>query len=233
MIRILIVDDHLLIREGFKKIIGQEADMKVVAECPNAAAVLEFLRNGECDVMVLDINMPGKSGLDLLKESLLREAGVKVLMLSMNPEERFALRALQSGASGYLTKDTASEELVEAIRRVHYGGKYLTRTLAEQLADYCRRDDDRPLYESLSDRELQVLQLLGTGTTLSEIENQLMLSASTVKTYRQRILQKLRLHSTAEIIHYAVKNHLVEQLNPFPPQLQSGVSLSFPPLHSR
>lgn len=210
MIQILVVDDHLLIREGFKKIIGQESDMQVVAECQNAAAVLDYLHDGECNVIVLDINMPGKSGLDLLKELPLRETGIKVLVLSMNPEERFAVRALQSGASGYLTKDTAGEELVAAIRKVHYGGKYVSQTLAEQLATYVQRDADKPLHEILSGREFQVLQLLGAGKTLTEIENQLMLGASTVKTYRQRILQKLQLHSTIEIVHYAIKNNLVD-----------------------
>lgn len=210
MIRILIVDDHLLIREGFKKIIGHEVDMKVVAECQNAAEVLDYLRDGECEVIVLDINMPGKSGLDLLKELPLRETGIKVLVLSINPEERFALRALQSGASGYITKDTAGEELVEAIRKVHYGGKYVTRTLAEQLASYLQRDVSKPLHESLSDREFQVLQLFGAGKTTTEIGEELALSASTVKTYRQRILEKLNLKSTAEIIHYALKNNLVD-----------------------
>jgi DNA-binding NarL/FixJ family response regulator len=210
MIRILIADDHPLIREGFKKIIGHEVDMKVVAECQNAAKVSDFLRDGECDVIVLDINMPDKSGLDLLKELPLRETGVKVLVLSINPEERFALRALQSGASGYITKDAAGEELVEAIRKVHYGGKYVTRTLAEQLASYVQHDTAKPLHESLSDREFQVLQLIGSGKTLAEIMKKLSLSASTVKTYRQRILQKLNLQSTAEIIHYALKNNLVD-----------------------
>lgn len=210
MIQILIVDDHLLIREGFKKIIGQEIDMKVVAECQDAAAVLDYLRDGECDVIVLDINMPGKNGLDLLKELPLRETGIKVLMLSINPEERIAVRALQSGASGYITKDTAGEELVEAIRKVHYGGRYVTRTLAEQLAAYIQHDVTRPLHESLSNREFQVLQLIGSGKRPAEITEELSLSASTVKTYRQRILQKLNLHSTADIIHYALKNNLID-----------------------
>jgi DNA-binding NarL/FixJ family response regulator len=210
MIRILIVDDHLLIREGFKKIIGHEVDMQVVAECQNAAEVTDFLRNGECDVIVLDINIPGKSGLDLLKELPLRETGMKVLMLSMNPEERFALRALQAGASGYLTKDTAAEELVEAVRKVYYGGKYVSRSLAEQLATYVQYDADKPLHANLSDREFQVLQLVAAGKTVDEIAEHLALSASSVKTYRQRILQKLNLKSTAELIHYALKNDLVD-----------------------
>lgn len=210
MIRILIVDDHLLIREGFKKIIAPEVDMKVVAECQNAAEALEYLRNGECDMMVLDINMPGKSGLDLLKELPLRETGIKVLMLSMNPEERFAVRALQSGASGYLTKDTVAEDLVEAIRKVSFGGKYVSRALAEQLASYVQQDADKPLHAGLSDREFQVLQLIAAGKTLEEIAGNLALSASSVKTYRQRILQKLNLKSTAEIIRYALKNELAD-----------------------
>lgn len=210
MIQILIVDDHPLIREGFKKIIGQEVDMKVVAECQNAAEVPDFLRDGECDVIVLDINLPGRSGLDLLAELPLRESGIKVLVLSMNPEERFALRALKSGASGYLTKDTAGEELVEAIRKVNNGGRYVSRTLAEQLAFHLQHERSGPLHESLSDREFQVLQLIGSGRSTAEIMEKLALSASTVKTYRQRILEKLNLHSTAEIIHFAVKNNLVD-----------------------
>jgi DNA-binding NarL/FixJ family response regulator len=210
LIKILIADDHLLIREGFKKVLTQEIDMKVVAECQNAAAVMDFLRGGECDVIVLDINMPGKSGLDLLKELPLRETGMKVLVLSMNPEERFALRALQAGASGYLTKDTAGEELVKAIRKVHYGGKYVSDALAEQLATYVQHEADKPLHAGLSDREFQVLQLIAAGKTTDDIAKQLALSASSVKTYRQRILEKLNFKSNAEIIHYALKNNLVD-----------------------
>jgi DNA-binding NarL/FixJ family response regulator len=128
----------------------------------------------------------------------------------MNPEERFALRALQSGASGYITKDTAAEELVEAIRKVHCGGKYVSPALAEQLATYVQHDSDKPLHASLSDREFQVLQLLGAGKPLDEIAHALALSSSSVKTYRQRILAKLNLQSTAEIIRYALKNNLVD-----------------------
>lgn len=210
MIKILIADDHLLIREGLKKVLAQEVDLKVVAECPKAAEVADFLRDGECDVIMLDINMPGKSGLDLLKELPLRETGVKVLILSMQPEELFARRALQAGASGYLTKETAAEELVEAIRKVHYGGKYVSRALAEQLAIYVQHEADKPLHTRLSDRELQVLQLIGAGKTTDDIATQLALSASSVKTYRQRILEKLNLKSTAEIIHYALKNNLID-----------------------
>lgn len=210
MIQILIVDDHPLIREGFKKIIGQEVDMKVVAECQNAAEVPDFLRDGECDVIVLDINLPGRSGLDLLAELPLRESGIKVLVLSMSPEKHFAMRALKSGASGYLTKDTAAEELVEAIRKVNNGGKYVSSTLGEQLANDLQHNHSGAAHEGLSGREFEVLLLIGAGMSAKDIKKKLKLSASTVKTYRQRILEKLNLQSTAEIIRYAVKNNLVD-----------------------
>lgn len=210
MIRILIVDDHQLIREGFKKVIGDEVDMKVVAECQNAAAAAEFLRDQECDVMALDINLPGKNGLDFLKELPLREMGIKVLVLSVNPEERFAIRALQSGASGYITKDTAADELAEAIRKVYFGGRYVSKSLAEQLAVYVQHDSQSPLHTHLSDREFEIMQLIASGRTLENIAEHLSLSTSSVKTYRHRILEKLNLKSNAEIIRYALMNKLID-----------------------
>lgn len=210
MIRILIVDDHLLIREGFKRVVSNEIDMKAVGECKNAAEALSFLKNNDCDVIVLDLNMPGKNGLDLLKELPLRQTGIRVLVLSMQPEEHFAIRALQSGASGYLNKESAADDLVEAIRKVYHGGKYVSNALAEQLVEYVQRDPSEILHQCLSDREFQVLRLIGAGKTNTEITDELMLSASSVRTYRQRILQKLGLKSTSELIHYALKHDLID-----------------------
>jgi DNA-binding NarL/FixJ family response regulator len=210
MIKILIADDHILIREGFKKIVAQEVDMSVVAECQNAAEVVDFIRKGQCDVMVLDIDMPGKSGLDLLKELKARELGSKLLMLSIHPEERFAIRALKAGASGYITKKSAAEELVAAIRKVHYGGKYITPALAEKLAFDLETDTTQAPHEKLSDREFQVFQLIGAGKTLNEIMETLSLSLSSVNTYRRRILEKMNFKSNLDIIRYAIKNDLVD-----------------------
>lgn len=210
MIRILIADDHYLIREGFQKLIKQEMGMCLVAEAQNGAEVLDFVRESECDVIVLDINMPGRSGLDLLRELKDRFPRVKVLILSMNPEDRFAIRALKAGASGYITKESAPDELVKAIRKVYDGGKYVSHTLAEKLAFRLDEAHDKPLHENLSDREFQVLQRMGEGKTLHEIAEELSLGLSTISTYRTRILEKMNLRSSAEIIHYAIKNHLVD-----------------------
>lgn len=210
MIRILIVDDHLLIREGLKKIISYEIDMKVIGECQNATEVLDYLNDPEFDVMVLDIHLPGKSGLDLLKELPLRETGISVLVLSIHPEERFALRALQAGASGYLTKDVAGEELVGAIRRIYRGGRYISQAVAEQLAANLQNHGTLSSFDSLSDREFQILRLIGEGRSPNAICKELSLSVSTVKTYRQRLMRKLNLKSTADIIHYAIQHKLVD-----------------------
>lgn len=184
--------------------------MCLVAEAQNGAEVLDFVRESECDVIVLDINMPGRSGLDLLRELKDRFPRVKVLILSMNPEDRFAIRALKAGASGYITKESAPDELVKAIRKVYDGGKYVSHTLAEKLAFRLDEAHDKPLHENLSDREFQVLQRMGEGKTLHEIAEELSLGLSTISTYRTRILEKMNLRSSAEIIHYAIKNHLVD-----------------------
>ncbi|MFQ5709252.1 MAG: response regulator [bacterium] len=210
MIEILIADDHVLIREGFQKLIEQEIGMSVVAKAENAAEVLDFTRENQCDVIVLDISMPGKSGFDLLKELKQQHPRIKVLILSMHPEDRFAIRALKSGAAGYITKESASEELIKAIRKVYDGGKYISQTLAEKLAFELDIATDKALHEQLSDREFQVFQLIGAGKTTNEIASKLSLSSSTVNTYRKRILEKTNLQSNAEIIHYAIRNKLVD-----------------------
>jgi DNA-binding NarL/FixJ family response regulator len=210
MIKILIADDHILIREGFKKIIDQEVDMSVVAACQNAAEVMDFFSKDECDVAVLDINMPETDGLALLQDLSARKPKVKILMLSIHPEELFAIRALQAGASGYLTKKSAAEELVQAIRKVYYGGKHVSPALLEKLAFQSGAGITKAPHEKLSNREFQVFRLIAAGKTLHEITEILSLSLSSVNTHRRHILEKMNLKSTAEVIHYAIKNGLIE-----------------------
>ena len=209
MIRIGIADDHYLIREGFQKLIDKEIDMTVVFEAENGAEVLEVVRNNDCDVIVLDIHVPGRSGLDLLTDLREMKPETKVLILTMQPEDHMAIRTLKTGASGYVTKDSAPDDLIKAIRKVHGGGKYISETLAERLAFDLDADRDRPPHETLSDREFQVFQSIGEGRTMNEICQELSLSLSTVNTYRARVLQKMNMQSNAELIHYAIKNNLV------------------------
>jgi len=206
MIRVLIVDNHVLVREGFKRIITAEQDLVVAGECKNAAEVLVFFRHQVCDVVVLDIEMQGKSGLDLLLDLNKLVPNVKVLIQSIMPESTFAARALKMGALGYITKDAAADELVKAIRRVYSGRRYLSTDLSDFLLNI--NNEDSVPHERLSDREFRVLQLIGSGKSVSEIAEILFLSVHTVNTYRKRIMEKMEMHSTAELIHYAVKNGL-------------------------
>ncbi len=210
MIKVLIADDHILIREGFKKILSSESDMLVVGEAKDAFEALEYLEHQCCDIIVLDITMPGKSGLDLLGDIRLRFPDIKVLILSMHDEESYALRALKAGASGYLTKETAPEELIRAIRKIIDGRLYISQNVAEQLAANLGGRKDQLPHESLSDREFQVLHMLAKGRSIGDIATTLSLSPSTVSTYRQRIAEKLHVHSTAEMILYAVNNGLID-----------------------
>ena len=210
MIKILIGDDHILIREGLKKILKAAADINVVAEASDARGVLEGLKKEDVDVVVLDISLPGKNGIELLKDLKLQNAKLPVLMLSMHPEDRFAVRALKAGASGYITKESAAEELIKAIRKVVQGRKYVSPTLAEKLAFNLDIDTDKPPHESLSDREYEVLCLIASGKSVREIAEQLHLSMSTVNTYRARILDKMKMRTDAELIRYAVQNQLID-----------------------
>ena len=208
MIRVLIVDNHVLVREGFKKIITAEQDLAVAGECKNASEVLDFFRDQLCDVIVLDIEMPGKSGLDLLLDLNKLVPNVKVLIQSVMPESQFAVRALKMGAVGYITKDAAADELVKAIRRVFSGRRYLSTDVSDLLLNM-GNEVSLP-HERLSDREFRVLQLIGSGKSVSEIAGILFLSVHTVNTYRKRIMEKMEMHSTAELIHYALKNNLTD-----------------------
>ena len=210
MINILIADDHSVVREGLKQIISANADKTVLAEAGSGNEAIEKIRNTTFSVVILDIAMPGKNGLDTMKEINLKHPNLPVLILSMYPEEQYARRFLRAGASGYLTKKSASEELVNAIRTVSKGKKYVTSSLAEQLVGELDITTEKPLHSALSDREFQVLCLIASGKTSGEIAGELFLSVKTVSTYRARILEKLRLKNTAELINYAIQNQLVE-----------------------
>jgi DNA-binding NarL/FixJ family response regulator len=210
MTKVIVVDDHSLIREGLKKLLVGQWDMEVVAECESASELMDKLKRVECDVVVLDINLPGKSGIEVLYDLKTQGPGVKTLVLSMYPEERFATRALKAGAMGYLNKKSASEELVRAIRRISRGGKYVSESLADQLVGELTHDKSATPHELLSDREFQVLMLIGAGKSVQEITDALSVSLSSVNTYRRRILDKMELKTTQELMRYAIKNGLVD-----------------------
>lgn len=210
MIKVLLADDHAVVRQGLRQILTEIPEVGAVGEAATGEDALMQVRNEQWDVLVLDMSMPGRGGLDVLKDVRRERPQTKVLVLSMHPEDQFAVRMLKAGASGYLTKDTAPDELVAAIRKLLTGGKYISSTLAEKLAFDMDRDTDKPLHEALSDREFQVLRMMAAGRTVQQIAEELMLSAKTISTYRARILEKLNLKSNAEMIHYAIQNRLIE-----------------------
>jgi len=209
MIRVLIADDHTLFREGLKKIIAATSDIVVAGEASNGNEVLARLKDERYDVLVLDIAMPGKDGLDVLKETRARYQGLPVLMLSMFPEEQFATRVLKAGAAGYLTKESVPEVLIMAIRKVARGEKYVSESLAEKLVSGLSDDARKLPHERLSDREYQILCLIASGKRMKEIASQLSLSPTTISTYRSRILEKMGMASNAELTLYASRNHLL------------------------
>jgi two-component system, NarL family, invasion response regulator UvrY len=210
MIRILIADDHPVVRHGLKQILSAQPDMEVAGEARDGLEVLKLTRTEDWDVAVIDFTMPGKSGLELLKQLRQEHPDLPVLVLSMHPEEQFGIRALKDGAAGYMTKESAPQELVKAVRRVVAHGKYVSETLAERLAMALEKGADGLPHESLSDREYRVLCLIASGRTVGQVATELYLSASTVSTYRARVLRKLGLATTAELTHYAIQNRLVE-----------------------
>ncbi len=209
MIRILIADDHILIREGLKKVLGREKDFQIVAEAANADEILKIIQKIECDVLTLDISMTGKSGIDLLKDLHAGYPSINVLILSIHPEERYAVMALKAGAAGYLTKEASAEELKKAIRKVCKGGKYVSRALAEKLALGLNEGFENPPHAVLSPREFQVMIQLASGKSVKDIAVILNLSVKTISTFRRRILDKMNFHNNAEIIQYAIKKELV------------------------
>jgi two-component system invasion response regulator UvrY len=210
MLRILIADDHPVFRRGLKQIIQETPDLVVAAEAANGREALLKAETGDYDVVLLDITMPIKNGVDVLSQLKQERPALPILMLSMHPEEQYAVRALRAGASGYLNKESAPEELVAAIRKVSTGGKYVSSSLAERLASMVQEDGEPLPHETLSGREYQVMCLIAAGKTVSVAAQELSLSVKTVSTYRARILKKLSLRNTAELIRYATKNELVE-----------------------
>ena len=210
MIKILIADDHAIVREGLKRIVAETADMVVADEATNGHEVLEKVRNNEYNVVILDISMPGRGGVDILKQLKGQKPHLPILILSMHPEEQYAVRVLKAGAAGYLTKESAPDELITAIKRVSRGRKYVSPSLAEKLAFDLERDTERPYHETLSDREYQVLCMIASGKRVQEIAEELCLSVKTVSTYRSRILEKMKMKNNAELMRYAIKHGLVD-----------------------
>jgi len=210
MIKILIADDHAIFRHGLRQILEENPDMFVGGEASNGQDVLDQVWRSDFDLLLLDINMPGMSGLEALKQLKTQKPKLKVLVLSMYPEEQYAIRALKAGASGYITKASASEELIEAIRKVSQGGKYVSASLVEKLLFDFEADVDKPLHELLSDREYEVLCMIASGKTVSQIAEELCLSVKTVSTHRVRILEKMRMKNNAELTNYAIKQKLID-----------------------
>ena len=209
MIRILVADDHAIVRDGLKQIVGDTSDMVVAAEASNGREALNKALKDDYDVVLLDITMPDRSGLDILKDIKRQKPELPVLILSMHPEEQYAVRALKAGAAGYLTKESAPEELIRAMLRVSGGGKYVTSSLAEKLASFLKTGAEEPLHQSLSDREYQIMCMIASGKRVKQIANELLLSTKTVSTYRSRILRKMNMNNNIELTRYAIQNQLV------------------------
>jgi DNA-binding NarL/FixJ family response regulator len=210
MIKVVIVDDHAILRRGLTQVITENADMQVVGEADSSAAAMRLLRENPCNVLLLDITLPDRNGIETLKLVRKEFPKVRVLMLSMHPENQYAVRALKAGAAGYLTKQSAPAQLVSAIRQVQQGRKYVTPAVAEELAQNVDRDADQPLHQMLSNREFQTLCMIASGKSLTDIALQMSLSVKTVSVYRARVLEKMRLKNNAELTHYAIRNQLVQ-----------------------
>jgi two-component system invasion response regulator UvrY len=209
-IRVFIADDHAIVREGLKQILAEQRDIVVAGEAENGLDAIKLFRKSRCHVMLLDISMPDRNGIEVLKQIKQERPELAVLMLSMHREDQYAIRALKAGAAGYLTKQSAPRELVTAIRQVADGQKYVSATLAQALASQVGADHEASPHDSLSDREFQTLTMIASGKTVSEIARELSLSVKTVSEYRARLLAKMNLKTSAELTHYAIRNHLVE-----------------------
>jgi two-component system invasion response regulator UvrY len=209
MMKVLIADDHAIVRHGLRELLADELTECTFGEACDGVEVLEALDREPWDLVLMDITMPRRGGIDVLRDLREKHPRIPVLVLSVHPEEQFAIRALKAGASGYLTKEAAPDELIEAVRKVLTGGRYVSRTLADRLAAEITRTDDRPPHETLSDREFQVLIKLASGQTVSQIAAELTLSVKTVSTYRSRILDKMQLQTNADLMRYAMRHQLV------------------------
>jgi two-component system invasion response regulator UvrY len=210
IIKIIIADDHAIVREGLKQILADSKDMVVTGDAENGIDAIKLARKNDCDVLLLDISMPDRSGIEVLKQIKKESPKLAVLMLSMHREDQYAVRSLKAGASGYLNKQSAPNELVDAIRVVAAGKKYISTALAQELANQVGDDREVPLHETLSDREYQTFVMIASGKTVSDIAEELSLSVKTISMYRSRLLQKMKLRNNAELTHYAIKNELVE-----------------------
>ncbi len=210
MIRILIADDHAILRRGLREILAREMQNVVCGEAEDAQELMREIESRPWDLVILDVTMPGRSGVDVLKDLKRTRPRLPVLVLSMHPEDQYGKRMLKAGAAGYMNKETAPEELIRAIRKVLAGGRYVSPGLAEKLALDLHEESGRPLHESLSDREFEVLRMIASGKTVGQIAEELHLSATTVSTYRARILEKMHATTSAELMHYALRNRLVD-----------------------
>lgn len=209
-IRVFIADDHAIVREGLKQILAESRDVIVAGEAENGLDAIKLFRKSKCHVMLLDISMPDRSGIEVLKQVKKENPEIAVLMLSMHREDQYAIRSLKAGAAGYLTKQSAPAELVTAIRQVAAGQKYVSAALAQELASQLGDDHEAAPHEALSDREYQTLTMIASGKTVSAIAQELSLSVKTISEYRARLLVKMKLKNSAELTHYAIKNQLIE-----------------------
>lgn len=210
MIRVLIADDHAILRRGLREILNRELRGVVCGEADNAQQVLAQVQSQTWDLVILDITMPGRSGVDVLKDLKRMQPKLPVLVLTVHPEDQYGKRVLKAGACGYMNKESAPEELITAIRKLLGGGRYVSPALAERLALELGANAERASHEILSDREFEVLRMIGLGKTITQIAEELHLSVTTVSTYRVRILEKMNMKTTAELMHYALRNRLVE-----------------------
>ena len=210
IIKVFIADDHAIVREGLKQILAETRDIVVAGEAENGVDAIKLFRKSGCHVMLLDISLPDRSGIDVLKQIKKEKPELAVLMLSMHREDQYAIRSLKAGAAGYLTKQSAPRELVTAIRQVAGGLKYISPALAQELANHVGEDHEAPPHDTLSDREYQTLTMIASGKTVSAIAKELSLSVKTVSEYRARLLVKMKLKNSAELTHYAIKNQLID-----------------------
>ena len=213
MIRVVIADDHTIVRDGLKQILAAAGDLSVVGEARDGQEVLQQVRASDFDVLLLDMSMPGKSGTELIKQVKDEKPKLRVLVLSMHQEHQYAVRAVRAGASGYLTKDSASTQLVTAIRKVATGGAFISAEVAEALALSAMSQNEGPPHTALSDREYQVFRMLASGISVSDIAARLNLSVKTVSTHKSRLLEKLGVRNQTELVHYALKHRLVDDPN--------------------
>ncbi|HJV02903.1 response regulator transcription factor [Duganella sp. FT3S] len=210
IIKVFIADDHAIVREGLKQILAETGDIVVAGEAENGLDAIKLFRKADCQVILLDISLPDRNGIEVLKQIKKEKPDLAVLMLSMHREDQYAIRSLKAGAAGYLTKQSAPRELVTAIRQVAGGLKYISPALAQELANHVGEDHEAPPHDALSDREYQTLTMIASGKTVGAIAKELSLSVKTVSEYRARLLVKMKLKNSAELTHYAIKNQLIE-----------------------